>query len=460
MPYYKEKDVFFLVNGERTNLQNNSSSYISNIDYSKLDVKPIFLAESRNEYYYSQHICNQKYNLAFTYNLECNIVHQNITVGVIMADIQSSQIISDINFSPMVSPELGCQLVISRDEELVYNNNKHSSCDIIVDGKLSYDQTSDLTLITSKNIIFKKYATLTMIGKATLYLKSGIKSPYLIKDAAVMFNERDKQIFLDEGKLIIQYNPKDIDATYKYNNMYFYNKHINKPNQADGYMLINDISDLQNTRAFLSGRYALANDIDATRSEKFHEGLGFMSISSPLAKRPFVGDFDGNGFTIKNLNIDCRDYNYSLPFFNGCGLFGNLVRAEIKDFTIDHCNIKGDHYVGALFGTSHDSEIKNVTVKNCVIQARAVLGAVAGEAENVKFSDIKCYNNTLVATECIGAILGAATKVNLDSESCDCNIDNYPLIGAINMNPPVYDDPLTGLVNFIKAGQINDQEEG
>ena len=79
---------------------------------------------------------------------------------------------------------------------------------------------------------------------------------------------------------------------------------------------------------------------------------------TPIGKsgRPFKGTFDGNGKTIKGLNINLSTTDY-------VGLFGNASAATIKNLKLDDSTITGYENVGGIVGIGSTS----TTVENCAV---------------------------------------------------------------------------------------------
>ena len=126
------------------------------------------------------------------------------------------------------------------------------------------------------------------------------------------------------------------------------------------------------------GKYfSLNNDLDLNNLEWTPIGNGIHS---------FMGNFDGNGHTIKNLKISQSiHYTYEYPTgrkaaYCDAGLFATVQDASIQNMIIDGATIKitdtksGDtHRVGVLCGTVRTyqgtSVISNVDIKNATITA-------------------------------------------------------------------------------------------
>lgn len=136
----------------------------------------------------------------------------------------------------------------------------------------------------------------------------------------------------------------------------------------------------------------------------------------------FMGTFDGNGYTISNLNIDSSAQtgaHYS------SGLFGWLNKATVKNLTIKDATVTGNHNVGVIAGYM---ETAGCTISNChVINATVVakhanddacgdkVGVIVGHAGNagVKVENCSAENCTVTAGRDAGQIVGAALTANV-----------------------------------------------
>ena len=92
---------------------------------------------------------------------------------------------------------------------------------------------------------------------------------------------------------------------------------------------------------FLSSRFGLANNIDASGTCNWNSGAGFTPIGN--SSTPFTGTFNGNNYTISDLFIN-------LPTTNDVGLFGYTWGAIIENVGLLNANITGQNNVGGLVG--------------------------------------------------------------------------------------------------------------
>ena len=134
---------------------------------------------------------------------------------------------------------------------------------------------------------------------------------------------------------------------------------------AQGYTVIKTAEDLQNINNNLSGRYILMNDIDLSGIDWTPIGAKENSFTGG-----FSGEFNGNGFTISNLNVnkelfESGDEEYSASQY--IGLFGGLVGAKVINVNIANAEIYAGTYVGALAGVAENSIIDNCHVLSAQI---------------------------------------------------------------------------------------------
>lgn len=156
-------------------------------------------------------------------------------------------------------------------------------------------------------------------------------------------------------------------------------------------------------RHFENQTIKLVNDIDLLNIEIPKE-LGVLTIGGIGSKSlPFKGIFDGQGYTIKNLNNEksiLPDHNISL--------FGEIEGATIKDLTLDHANVDAAYEAGILVGEARSSKIFNVVVMNSKLKVQPANnvvslitnlgtngGAIAGKIENTILYNCESVNTTV-----------------------------------------------------------------
>ena len=120
----------------------------------------------------------------------------------------------------------------------------------------------------------------------------------------------------------------------------------------------------------LDSHYRLMNDITLTSNFK---PLGFNYNTNERGE--FNGTFDGQGYSIKGLNLN----NVEAP---RAGFFSTLgANSVVKNLTIENANINGSHnYVGVLAGIGQGN-VEKVVIKNSTITNKAEVshnGALVG----------------------------------------------------------------------------------
>ena len=174
----------------------------------------------------------------------------------------------------------------------------------------------------------------------------------------------------------------------------------------------------ESKNAFIGKTVKLVADIDLTNA-------AWTPIGQTGATT-FNGVFDGQDFTISDLNIDSDDQtgkNYSSGLFGwvethteGCGI--------IKNVKIDGANIKGHHNCGALVGyiTEKYAIVENCHVAYATISCTYANGDAAGDkagalignatvATTVK--NCTASNSTVSAGRDSGQVIGAGKEANV-----------------------------------------------
>ena len=134
------------------------------------------------------------------------------------------------------------------------------------------------------------------------------------------------------------------------------------------YMRVHDVYDLQNINAKRDGRYILAGDIDATATQDWNSGAGFLPIGESYSTQ-FTGRFDGAGHTLRGLYI-------KRPSENTHGLFGYASGARIENLSLVDGYVEGNYGVGGIVGYAGDTEIRNVSYTGRVVGNQGVGGIV------------------------------------------------------------------------------------
>lgn len=114
--------------------------------------------------------------------------------------------------------------------------------------------------------------------------------------------------------------------------------------------------------------YIQVADIDASETENWNDGEGFEPIGD--FDNTFTGWYNGNGYKIKNLNIN-------RPGEDGIGLFGWAGGGEITNVILENVNITGGDMTGGMVGRLTRGKISNSQVTGAV-SGRDQVGGLVG----------------------------------------------------------------------------------
>ena len=183
--------------------------------------------------------------------------------------------------------------------------------------------------------------------------------------------------------------------------------------------------------SFAGKTFVLNADIDLGGNEWKPIGMG---------GKHFEGIFDGQGHTIKGLQVTERNGNDRFALF--CSLAGS---AQIKNLVIDEAYIKypadgEDCYASAIAGTIYGSNtFENITVKNSTITGNNKVGAIfAHDGSSIQITIDNCHvDNCYIASEdtadggCVGGLIGYyATGIkNKPNTISNSSVKNSTIVG-------------------------------
>ena len=143
--------------------------------------------------------------------------------------------------------------------------------------------------------------------------------------------------------------------------------------------------------------YKLGNDIDCSSVEN-PSPLYYWEEEGSL----FGGILDGQGHTIRNLNMNNSEESYF-------GLFAETDGATIKNLNIEDSTMVGYDYVGSLIGYSESTSVINVQ-SSASVDGQNSIGGLIGEGYNVTITDSSATGDVtapLAYGENIGGIVGS-----------------------------------------------------
>jgi uncharacterized repeat protein (TIGR02543 family) len=231
-----------------------------------------------------------------------------------------------------------------------------------------------------------------------------------------------------------------------------------------GYVGIYSAKDLQQIRNDLLGQYILMNDIDLAEA-----GSTWTPIGNSIS--PFKGIFNGNGYTVKNLNVQLE--SSSQPVF--AGFFGYASTAKISNLHIDNAVVTANNksltsnlslsYAGGVLGYGYNTEIDHCSVSGTVSAHSFFVGYAGGiSGGSTGWSDfygkITASENaaTIYAKTAAGGITGEASQTifsdvhNKGSLAIESSDKSGGIVGLLRSNSTVKQASNTGTIEFKTAG--------
>ena len=238
---------------------------------------------------------------------------------------------------------------------------------------------------------------------------------------------------------------------------------------ADNPYLIGTIDHLQNIDEELDSHFLQVNDIDATETEQWHEGQGFIPIGTrvgqdDIGNRPFTGTYNGDGYEIYGLSIDRNQ--------EVVGLFELVRTGDIKGVTLRDIRVSGSgRWVGGLVGAMREGRIIDCQVNGEVSYTGerygsgiALLAALNQDGSNIKSSHVAgTLNNSFGGAGGITSLNGGGIlswrNNEITESSSDVDISaRGPIGGIAGLSSGGFNG---GVIRYSKAaGNIETTEPG
>lgn len=153
--------------------------------------------------------------------------------------------------------------------------------------------------------------------------------------------------------------------------------------------------------------FTLTKDIDLA-------GIAWTPIGSSAV--PFKGNFNGNGHTIYNLNVE------------------------------------GNNSCAGLFGHTQNGKIENVHVHNATVSGRLSVGVVAGQPYTTSYSNITVTGKVIVeGFAYVGGVFGRNVYANIDNVTVNVTEDSYVNADS-RENGIAYRTYVGGVIGFMGEG--------
>lgn len=221
-------------------------------------------------------------------------------------------------------------------------------------------------------------------------------------------------------------------------------------------------NDLDNVRNNLTAEYIQMDNIDLSSYNWQPIGYAYNETGVFDATLSFQGIFDGNGFTISNINVN-KDRN-------GVGLFGRLMEAQLRNIHLSNVAIIGGtpegFHTGSLAGVNLRSEVINCSVVGGyllgAVSVGGLVGVNAGVIEqcythlNIGYNEN--YQGSMAANQ-FGGLIGTNGMVNNPGKIYNCysrsQVSSLPAVNALTAGFMGSDTIAGGeIINCYSTGQV------
>lgn len=212
----------------------------------------------------------------------------------------------------------------------------------------------------------------------------------------------------------------------------------------------------------LAGTYGelMLIEYDLSRAWKQDADIDLMDmLFTPLAKTgPFTGEFDGNGYVIRNLRIDMVELKVEDPEtpLEKTGFF-RWVNGTVENLVIESGSVKTDTEAAGLVGNLMGGLLKNCTNGADVTAAKGAAAGIAAMAYGNSTID-GCVNKGSITAigQGAGGITAVTVTMGVDDKRTNIkNCTNEGLIEVVYINGNYNSGQLAGgICGNITAGTI------
>ena len=230
---------------------------------------------------------------------------------------------------------------------------------------------------------------------------------------------------------------------------------VNSAEQLAG--LAKLVNSSENGNTFSGYTITLHSDIDLQNQTWTPIGNGSRGSEGGSC---FSGVFDGNGHTIRNINVTEDRDNY------GAGLFSVVNGGTVKNITIEGGSIKAFDYGAAVVGIMlGESTIENCHARNIEIHSDDVAAGIVARAYGTNNTITECTNSCNITTaKKAGGIVGiasngGATKIENCSNSGTVYASDAGAAGILGYAGPATNSIISSS-NTGTIGRITDKYAG
>ncbi|MCV3356656.1 hypothetical protein L8U37_04270, partial [Campylobacter sp. RKI_CA19_01122] len=346
------------------------------------------------------------------------------------------------SFSPVFKPNGGnvVNMGTINAKNITLQGNK-----VMLSADTSWDDKNNkikLNQITAYNIDLKGnevYVDISTINSNNLTTEAKNKGIAYLSATGYYYNPTRKyndSIFTNKGVMDKTYNQyisigSDLDWWHFAKG---WNENEDFRNTASGYRLINNIDfKASNGQNYANYWVDLNGDGKKDANEFTNMIVGYKYDSV------FTKTFDGQGFTLKNINIDTTILD-NKPI--SVGIFGSAENATFKNINVDYMGgglkLSNAVHSGGFVAYSRDSLFSNISLNNInhinhENNAHTMIGGFVGITYDSSFSNISLNNIGNINNIGIdGVAIGGFVGVGISSSFSNISLSNIESIKNIN----------------------------
>ena len=255
--------------------------------------------------------------------------------------------------------------------------------------------------------------------------------------------------------------------------------------------LVSTIQDFLNIPNDLTAFYRLENDLDFENAD----------FQNPFGSKQFAGNFDGNGKTIKNMNMVLTTTYIGLFGYNrgtiknltvenvvlnyqtstqNIGIIAGKNAGTIENVTLKDSSITagfsrtGQIYIGGITGLSEtSSKLTNITIDNVDIlltitgRTEPYVGLLTGRAQATQVTNASASGSIVVSSmdvTNVGGLIGKIENVGLSGSSVTDSNSNVDIEVDVNVTTTTTSDFTSatpqgvyvgGLLGYVIGAEIN-----
>ena len=236
--------------------------------------------------------------------------------------------------------------------------------------------------------------------------------------------------------------------------------------------LVSTIQDFLNIPNDLTAFYRLENDLDFENAD----------FQNPFGSKQFAGNFDGNGKTIKNMNMVLTTTYIGLFGYNrgtiknltvenvvlnyqtstqNIGIIAGKNAGTIENVTLKDSSITagfsrtGQIYIGGITGLSEtSSKLTNITIENVDIlltitgRTEPYVGLLTGRAQATQVTNASASGSIVVSSmdvTNVGGLIGKIENVGLSGSSVTDSNSNVDIEVDVNVTTTTTNDTAQGV---------------